>query len=222
MGRPILKIFFFGDSICFGQGVSPHAAWVPRLTQALHDRFEDRYDILVQNPSVNGNTTRMALERMPYDVQSHSPHILYVQFGMNDCNVWETDRGCPRTSAAAFAANLAEIVERGRAFGVREIILGTNHPTTRTTAKLPYTDHTYEHGNRSYNSITREVVVQKRTRLADAESAFDLEVKQGRCDYNDLVLADGLHLSKLGHDLYLRNRLPILIEAVEAMSKRTT
>jgi lysophospholipase L1-like esterase len=190
------------------------------LAQGLHDRFGDRYDLLIQNPSVNGNTTRMALERMPYDVQSHSPHILYVQFGMNDCNVWESDRGCPRTSPTTFAANLAEIVDRGRAFGAREIILGTNHPTTRTTAKLPSADHTYEHGNRSYNAITRKVVVQKNTRLADAEIAFDVNVKQGSSGYADLVLADGLHLSRRGHDLYLLNRLPILIEAVAAISEK--
>src|SRR5262249_47099743 len=102
----------------------------------------------------------------------------------------------------------------------REIILGTNHPTTRTTAKLPSADHTYEHGNRSYNAITRKVVVQKKTRLADAEAAFDMEVKQDRCEYADLVLADGLHLSRRGHDVYLLNRLPILIEAVEAISEK--
>ena len=87
--KPRIRIFFFGDSICFGQGVSPHFTWVTRLSRALDERFSSRADVLTQNPSVNGNTTRMALERMPYDVQSHAPDVLYIQFGLNDCNGWD-------------------------------------------------------------------------------------------------------------------------------------
>lgn len=29
---------------------------------------------------------RMALERMPYDIQSNAPHNLFNQYGMNDRN----------------------------------------------------------------------------------------------------------------------------------------
>jgi len=87
--KPRIRIFFFGDSICFGQGVSPHFTWVTRLSRALDERLSSRADVLTQNPSVNGNTTRMALERMPYDVQSHAPDVLYIQFGLNDCNGWD-------------------------------------------------------------------------------------------------------------------------------------
>ena len=211
-----IRIFFFGDSICFGQGVSPHLTWVTRLSRALDERFTSRVDILTQNPSVNGHTTRMALERMPYDVQSHSPDVLYIQFGLNDCNGWETDKGCPRVSKDAFAANLAEMVDRGRIFGARQIILGTNHPTTRTS-RLPYVHHTYEEANVTYNAIIRRVAEAKGTLLADAEVAFNEAVNGGEGRYADFVLADRLHLSRTGHDLYLRNRLPILSEAVEAV-----
>jgi lysophospholipase L1-like esterase len=214
--KPRIRIFFFGDSICFGQGVSPHLTWVTRLSQALDERFSTVADILTQNPSVNGNTTRMALERMPYDVQSHAPDVLYIQFGLNDCNGWETDKGCPRVSKDAFAANLGEMVERGRIFGGRQIILGTNHPTTRT-ARLPYVDYTYEEANVAYNAIIRRVAKAKGTRLADAERAFNEAVNAGKALYADLVLADQLHLSRTGHDIYLRNQLPILSEAVEAI-----
>ena len=110
-------LYFFGDSIFFGQGVSPHKTWVTRLSQRVSDAFAGVCELVVQNPSVNGNTTRLALERMAYDVQAHRPDVLVVQFGMNDCNVWQTDSGRPRVSSAAFAANLAEIIERGRKFG---------------------------------------------------------------------------------------------------------
>ena len=40
----------------------------------------------------------------------------------------------PRVSEAAFIANLIEMIERGRVFGAREIILATNHRTLRRTS----------------------------------------------------------------------------------------
>lgn len=208
-----VRIFFFGDSICFGQGVSPHATWVVRIARALHERFGNDVDISVQNPSVNGNTTRMALERMPYDVQSHAPHILFVQFGMNDCNVWQTDGGHPRVSPAAFDANLSEIVARGRTFGAQEVILGTNHPTTRFDP-MPNVGHSYDAANRAYNDLSRAVAQRLGTGLSDLEQACDAFVAAGKATYADLLLADQLHLSELGHDLYFAHRLPVIEDAV--------
>jgi len=212
--RKIVRVFFFGDSICVGQGVSPHHCWVTRIGETLERTFGAALDIVVQNPSVNGNTTRMALERMAYDVQSHAPHILYVQFGMNDCNVWRTDRGRSRVSAEAFAANLGEIVDRGRAFGALTILLGTNHPSTRTATSLPGVDYAYEQANRLYNEIIRRVSQEKKTRLADAEKAFDAAVATGQYTYSELILGDEVHLSRMGHDLYFQDRLPLVSAAV--------
>lgn len=218
--KPALKIFFFGDSICFGQGVSPHRTWVGMLSAELDRRYGSDHSLLVQNPSVNGNTTRMALERMPYDVQSHAPDILYIQFGMNDCNCWQTDRGHPRTSPAAFAANLNEMIDRGRRFGARQVILGTNHPTTRTTAPLANSTRTYDEANRAYNEITRAVAREQAALLADAEAAFDSAVRAGQATLDALVLADQLHLSEQGHLIYFQDRLPVLATAIEAFRDR--
>ena len=106
----------------------------------------------------------------------------------------------------------------GRIFGATQIILGTNHPTTRTVKLLPYADHTYEDANRAYNAIIRRVARSKNVLLADAETAFDDVVREGRFSYDDLVLEDQLHLSRFGHDIYLTNRLPILLQAVESVS----
>jgi hypothetical protein len=95
--------------------------------------------------------------------------VLYIQFGLNDCNGWETDRGRPRVSRDAFAANLGEMVDRGRIFGAQQVILGTNHPTTRT-ARLPYVDHTYEKANGTYNAIIR---ARLRNRLPILSAAIE-------------------------------------------------
>ena len=137
--RPICQLVFFGDSICNGQGVSIYRGWVTRLSavaEALSGELG--YEIIVVNASVNGSTTRQALERMPYEVQSHGVDILLVQFGLNDCNFWVTDRGLPRVSPEGFEANLVEIIQRGFHFGAKAVFLHTNHPIGKTLDAQPF------------------------------------------------------------------------------------
>jgi len=208
-------VVFFGDSICVGQGVSIHKGWVTRVATRI-DEISSRlpHEIVVVNASVNGNTTRQALERMPYDVQSHGVDLLLVQFGMNDCNHWQSDRGLARVSEHGFAANLEEIIERGRCFGARRILLNTNHPTTRDKQPMPPGDVTYEQSNRRYNSVIREVAAQRPELvvLNDIESAIHRADSAGEVSIEDLLLDDGLHLSTAGHDIYFR----IIAPQVEA------
>ena len=63
-----MKMVFFGDSIGFGQFVSPSKVWVTRISETLHQESDN---LIVSNPSISGNTTRMVLSRMAYDVQAH-------------------------------------------------------------------------------------------------------------------------------------------------------
>lgn len=200
-----LRVTFFGDSICVGQGVSIYNGWVTRVAGRLEEVAGERNrEIVVTNASVNGNTTRQALERMPYDVQSHGVDILIVQFGMNDCNYWQTDRGLPRVGPAGFAANLAEIIDRGRAFGARRIFLHNNHPTTRDRDPFPGTPKTYEDSNREYNGIVRRVAAEADDDVVfiDIEASFKDITGDDREKLAGFLLADGLHLSRKGHDVY--------------------
>ncbi len=193
----MIKVYFFGDSICTGQGLSLHRGWVTRISETLSDRA------LVANASANGRTTRQALEAMPYEVQSHEPDVLIVQFGLNDCNCWETDRGLPRVSWRAFEANLMEIVDRARAFGVKELILNTNHPTNKGLK--------YDCMNASYNHCIRTVARAKKTILNDMEKAFN----ESKYPITNLLLSDGIHLSDKGHELYFSRTYPIVEKAIE-------
>ena len=215
---------FFGDSICFGQGVAIHRGWVTQVSAAVSEADPPRArPVVVTNASINGNTTRMALERMPYDVQSHGVDVLLVQFGMNDCNHWDSDRGLPRVSPNAFAANLEEIFARGRTFGAARILVNTNHPTTRDTERLPQSDTTYEENNRRYNEIIRRVCsAHDDVTLNDIENVFVQECRDRSIPLRDLLLPDLLHLSEQGHDLYFKTVYPRLAEAVEDATRRAT
>ncbi len=210
-----IKAFFFGDSICFGQMSSPHHGWVTRLAQLLEEcGAAQGAEVTLQNPSVSGNTTRQALERMAYDVQQYGVDMLLIQFGMNDCNYWQTDRGNPRVSKKAFEANLEEMIARGRSFGAREIIMPTNHTTTRTTERMQHTALTYEESNREYNAIIRKVAASQKVELVDMEAIFTQHVAGSRARAQELLHEDGLHLSVKGHDLYYKTLRPVVESAL--------
>jgi acyl-CoA thioesterase I len=206
-----MRVVFFGDSICFGEKVSPHKIWTTRIARELEDRIGD--DCLVINSSVNGNTTRLALERMPSDVQKYEPDAMLIQFGMNDCNYWATDRGCPRVSPKAFQANLHEIADRSLAFGAHALILQTNHPTLRTTT-FDYADRSYQESNEQYNELIREVAGSRSDiRLIDMETAWLSELEEG-LSLSGLLLEDELHLDVQGHDLYFKTTLGPVCESL--------
>lgn len=217
MTEDMHKFYIFGDSICFGQHVSPHMTWVTRLSQLVQTELSPR-EIIINNASINGNTTRQALERMPYDVQSHRPEFLLIQFGMNDCNYWQTDGGLPRVSARAFEANLCEMIERAIACGTRHIFMNTNHTTPRTH-NFPWASCSYQESNERYNDIIRTVCRSQSSgspvTLIDIEAAWRERLSMG-VPLNRLVLRDELHLAPEGHDIYFDVAAPIIAKQVLA------
>lgn len=208
-----MNIYFFGDSISFGQGISVDLTWVNRMAQELHQQY-GRDKVTVINASINGNTTRMALERMPYDIQSHNVDVLVVGFGMNDCNYWVTDKGVPRVSPKAFKANLEEIVERAFHFGAKEVLLRTNHPSPRKDYMIN-TGITYGESNHLYNNIIREIAEDNsQIKFVDIERQFDRYTMEHGIELRQLTLPDGVHLSLQGHDVYFECMYPVISQIV--------
>lgn len=212
-----IGVYLFGDSICFGQYVSPHRIWPSLLSAALEADFApEGRNIIVQTPARNGNTTVQALERVAFEVQSHKPDFLYIQFGMNDCNYWDTDLGLPRVSPESFRSNLKELVRRGYQHGAKKIFLPNNHPTTRTQTKLVKGQGpTYEESNREYGAIMREVAKEAGATLIDTRQAFEKASAEG-IPLESLLLPDGLHLSVLGHETYFRTTYPVIKNAISS------
>ena len=203
----IIKLFIFGDSIGYGQLVSHHKTWTTKLSEKLSKSIKNN-TFIIQNASVNGNTTRQALERMSYDVTSHAPDILIIQFGMNDCNYWASDFGSPRVSKRAFGANLIEIIDKAANCDVRHIFLNTNHPSLKSGIEH-IEGLTHIDSNRQYNEVIRDVFNQVRTHfpvtLIDIEAEFERELDANiHIKLSDLLLQDGIHLSEEGHDLYFK------------------
>ena len=146
-----------------------------------------------------------------------------VQFGMNDCNYWDTDNGLPRVSKKAFKANLEEIVERALACGTRKIFLNTNHPSLRCDL-FAKSNYTHAQSNLEYNNIIRELYLELSTRIPEV-TFIDVEEYWTRflnsnndIKLENLLLVDGIHLSKQGHDLYLDITMEKVIGQIKSMS----
>jgi lysophospholipase L1-like esterase len=202
-----------GDSITAGQYVPGPDRWTTRVEQRLHAKFGTA-NITTMTRGVSGETTRMGLERFPAAVQVEKPDVVTIQFGLNDCNCWQSDQGLPRVSLAAFKANLSEMVDRSRRFGANEVILLTNNRTLRPAPMV--SGEAYEHANERYSEAIREVAVEADTRLCDVQRAF-ISFSDQELDLLLLPAPDRLHLSAAGHVFYGDIVCPVVEAAVDTM-----
>lgn len=217
-----ITIVFMGDSITEGQYVHHSQRWTERVTREIRTFASDLIDtdqLHFFNRGISGETTRQGLERFPRDVQVLQPNVMTLQFGLNDCNCWDTDRGLPRVSEAAYRANLLEMIARARAFGAAHIILSTNHPTLRHRKLI--CGQTLEERRVQYNEIVREVAKEANAILCDIEMAF-ANVDRDQLSTMLLSEPDVLHLSQLGHEKYASAIFVYIAEAVKQviMEKR--
>lgn len=219
LGR-VRKIYLFGDSICFGQLVSSHKTWPVSLAHELEAFSKPGLHFLLQNAGVNGDTTRKALERLHFDVTSHNPDYVFIQFGMNDCNYWESDRGLPRVSPAAFMANIEEIIYKCVAAGVQHCFINTNHPSAKGMFRH-FSEKSYDQSNSEYNEYIRTTAFSLQNRfsvqLIDTESTWKQCLDAtSKYQLKDLLLEDGVHLSEQGHELYIKHLVAEIIAEIRA------
>jgi lysophospholipase L1-like esterase len=208
----LVTIVNMGDSITFGQYVDPNLRW----TSLLHQHFDRRFfhtDIHVQclNKGISGETTRMGLERFPADVQNQHPDIMTLEFGLNDCNCWFSDKGSPRVSEPAYEANLVEMIQRVRRFGCKHIVLSTNHPTLRRKPMI--SGEPYEDANARYSEIVRRVATHTGVTLCDIRKVF-APFSDQQLDEMLLPYPDHLHLSIKGNKVYADAILPFVEDFV--------
>jgi lysophospholipase L1-like esterase len=115
------------------------------------------------------------------------PKVVYIQYGLNDCNQWDTENGLNRVMPRTFEENLNELILRTKAAGALPII-GTNHFANK--------NEEYDKRNIKYNTIIRKVALENNVLCIDHESSWK------DINHVDFLLPDGIHLNEKGHDLY--------------------
>jgi lysophospholipase L1-like esterase len=206
----VIRIVYMGDSITFGQYVDSSLRWSATIDARLRE-LSLPIEFETFNRGISGETTRQGLERFPSDVQDLRPTVMTLQFGLNDCNCWDTDEGLPRVSERAFMANLIEMIERARRFGAEEIILSTNHRTLKRK-RLP-NGEIYDDRNVKYSELIREVAAETGVTLCDIFQAF-APLSDEELEPLVLPFPDQLHLSPEGNALYAETIWPFVRTAV--------
>lgn len=172
-----MKIVAFGDSITYGD-TGDHKQPHPRRWTTL---LAEKTGHEVVNKGVNGDTTRLALERFPKDVQESGADVVLIQFGYNDCNHWDTDHGLPRVSLGAFRENLHEMCDRARRFNIHPFVIPL-HYSSRIG---------YRNWQEDYATVAQQFARENPNLWAT-----------GGLEPFRLELPDGLHLSPADNETY--------------------
>ena len=139
---------------------------------------------------------------MDFDIFGLSPDIVNIQFGINDCNIWETDFGHPRVSKQSYIENIKEMIDRCLYKKVKYIIINSNHPLNRHK-NLPNSRLSYEQMNTQYSSELTKVFknYSKQVLFFDIRKEIikSYHLSQKKYEY---LIDDGVHLSQKGHDFY--------------------
>lgn len=168
--------------ICFGDSLT--AGWDgSHVTPRLNERLENRLGCAVINAGVPGETTRQALRRIDEKVVHRFKNGVTVLFGSNDASF---HKGIPIDE---YEANLLEIARRLNDVPVLMItpppVIEACQIGKRKNARLA-----------CYASVVRKVAANLQLPLADFHQLMEEQQR-----LQNLLLADGLHLSDSGYDL---------------------
>lgn len=157
-------ILVLGDSLSAGYGIDPEQGWVTLLQERLR---RTGYSYQVINASVNGDTTRGGLSRLPAALARARPSIVIVELGGND--------GLRGLSIADMRRNLSTIITQSRASGARVLLAGVRLPPNYGEAYV-----------KKFHEVYRDLARTHRVPLAP----FLLDGVGGR---QELMQPDGIH-----------------------------
>jgi acyl-CoA thioesterase-1 len=110
-------ILILGDSLSAGRGIDPKQGWA----QLLQDRLnEQKYNYIVVNDSISGDTTSNGLQRFPESLTKNKPKITVIELGGNDGL-----RGLP---PPLIKKNLLQIISLAKAANSKVLLLGVRLP----------------------------------------------------------------------------------------------
>ena len=118
-------VLALGDSITYGSGAAPEAAYPAQLAQ--------RTGWNVVNAGVPGDTAAQALARLPALLAEHRPALVIVSVGGNDF--------LRRLPEADTEAGLRRIVALSRAAGAQVLLVGVPRPTLAAAVGAGLSDH---------------------------------------------------------------------------------
>jgi lysophospholipase L1-like esterase len=208
LGEPI-RVVIFGDSISWGSQVDPDFDHSLTYHRQWHEALQTSWPQLkleINNVGIPGNRIADAHARVESDVIAHDPHLVVIEFGINDC--WQGPE-----KMDDFEAELARLVARLReALPDAALILLTanmmNYNISDEALKLaPFARQSrqaqVEGWNAAYMECVRRVAASTGVPLADGYAEWVAERARGTD--TDMLLANlANHPTREGHGLLAR------------------
>ncbi|HEV3028928.1 MAG TPA: GDSL-type esterase/lipase family protein [Planctomycetota bacterium] len=201
------KIAFLGDSITQG-GMGP-TGYVTLVIQGLK---ANGVNATAVGAGISGHKSNDMLARLQRDVIDKKPDWMTLSCGVND--VWHGAKGVPLDQ---YKQNIAQIVEKAQAAGIKVMILTatmiTENPKEPNNEKLA-----------PYNDFLRELAKEKKCLLGELNGAMQKELderekaggKRGK-----LLTSDGVHMNPLGNVMMASGVLRGFGLSDEQMAKAT-
>lgn len=178
--------------VVFGDSITALGSWGKTVAESCNMQFF--------NGAAGGITSAQGLARFDAFVASRSPDYVTLCFGMNDLLM--TAVNTPKVSPEQFKKNMTSLVEKVRALDAVPILLTTNTLdvnvffASQGQDKSMYGDRDILEWLDTYNNMTRAVAEETGCHL------IDLREECGKYPVNQIVRADGIHLSENGNKVF--------------------
>jgi lysophospholipase L1-like esterase len=188
------KIAFLGDSIT-QYGWERPGGYVKLVVAGL---AADGVKVTPIPAGISGNTSREMLHRLDRDVLKAKPDWMTLSCGVND--VWHGKTG---VELDQYKKNIADIVDRATAAGIKVIIL------TSTPIGEDSNDNNKKLAD--YNEYLRQLAKEKKLPLVDLAATFDQTLKaKPAVPGTTLLTVDGVHMNPAGNVLMAKGVLKAL------------
>lgn len=183
--QPATKILIVGDSLSSEYGIARQTGWVHLLRLRL---AENKYNAVVFNASISGDTTSGGLTRLPALLEQHQPHIVLIELGGNDAL-----RGLPLSGSEL---NLTQMVKLSKQAGAKVILAGMQIPPN------------YGEQYTSQFKALFEIIAQQNQIALIPFFLAGLETRP------DLFISDNIHPNEAAQETILNNVWPVLIKVM--------
>jgi lysophospholipase L1-like esterase len=209
-GEPLVKngqtIAFLGDSITAYGWASP-SGYVHLVVDGL---AKEGITVTPIPAGVGGNTSKDMLQRLDGSVLEKKPDWMTLSCGVND--VWHGPTG---VDLPAYKKNIAEIVDRAQAQGIKVIVF--------TSTPIYENDNPNNQKLVDYNEFLRQFARERSLPLADLNADFQgfLQKREPLSGASRNLTVDGVHMNSEGNAIMAKGCLramgvpPSEIEKIE-------
>ncbi|MCY4421012.1 MAG: GDSL-type esterase/lipase family protein [Gammaproteobacteria bacterium] len=184
-------LLVFGDSLSTAFGMDETQGWVHLLGERLQDKYPGMH---ILNESVNGETTKGGLKRLPKVLEEHTPQIVILELGAND--------GLRFTRIQRIRENLEAMIHMIQRHGAQVVLAGVRLP-----------DY--------YRARYRAAFFENYAHIAKEHGLVHIpNLLEGVSKIEDGFLFDGLHPSAAAQPHILENVWPDLSALLQCTMAR--